>query len=67
MRANKTSATTPTRRKTVAFMQGLKNLLTLLYSVSLLCKTGLASERSIMDGATAEMSTIKADSDIAES
>ena len=49
---------TITRRKATASVQGLKRLLIFLCSVSLLCKTGLASELPIMDGAIAAMSDI---------
>ena len=47
-----------TRRKTTASVQGLKRLLIFLCSVALLCKTGLASELPIMDGAIAAVSDV---------
>ena len=53
---DKESRATTRRKAITTSMQGLKRLLIFLCSVSLLCKTGLASELPIMDGAIAAMS-----------
>ena len=58
MRVKKTTSATTTGRKAATSMQGLKRLLIFLCSVALLCKTGLASELPIMDGAIAAVSDV---------